>query len=47
MDWEVSGRLFARGLILDPVNKDKRMALTDEGLRAGERACRRLFSRQL
>jgi hypothetical protein len=44
MDWEVTERLFARGLIQDPVNKDKRMILTDEGLRAAEAACHRLFS---
>lgn len=44
MDWEVTGRLFARGLIEDPVNKSKQMTLTDEGLQAAEAACRRLFS---
>ncbi|WP_445145091.1 DUF6429 family protein [Dyella sp. Tek66A03] len=44
MDWEVTGRLFAKGLILNPVNKSKQMTLTDEGLQAAEAACRRLFS---
>ncbi len=46
MDWEVTGRLFAKGLILDPVGKSKRMTLTDEGLQAAETACQRLFSVQ-
>lgn len=45
MDWEVTGRLFAKGLILDPVDKNKQMTLTDEGLQAAQVACRRLFSR--
>lgn len=44
MDWDVTGRLFAKGLILDPVNKSKQMTLTDEGLQAAKMACRRLFS---
>jgi Domain of unknown function (DUF6429) len=47
MDWEVTGRLFAKGLIGDPVNKHKQMTLTDEGLQAAEEASRRLFSRHL
>jgi hypothetical protein len=46
MDWEVTGRLFAKGFIWDPMNKHKQMTLTDEGLQAAEAASRRLFSRQ-
>jgi len=46
MDWDVTGRLFAKGLILDPKNNNKRMTLTDEGLQMAEAACRRLFSVQ-
>ncbi|MFC4525558.1 hypothetical protein ISN76_00345 [Dyella halodurans] len=44
IDWEVTDRLFAKGLILDPVNKRKRITLTDEGLQAAEAASERLFS---
>lgn len=46
MDWDVTARLSAKGLILDPANKSKQMTLTDEGLRTAEAACRRLFSMQ-
>ena len=46
MDWDITARLFDKGLIADPVNKSKRMTLTDEGLQAAEAACGRLFSTQ-
>ncbi|TCW81420.1 hypothetical protein C5O80_25140 [Burkholderia sp. SRS-46] len=43
-DWDVLNRLHARGLIGDPVNKAKSVALTDEGLRESERLFERLFT---
>lgn len=44
LDWEISGRLHAKALIEDPVNKSKSVMFTDEGLKAAERACQTLFS---
>lgn len=46
IDWDITARLFDKGLISDPANKSKRMILTDEGLQAAETACRHLFSSQ-
>jgi hypothetical protein len=46
VDWDVTERLCTKGLILDPINKSRQMTLTDEGLRAAEAACRRLFGMQ-
>jgi len=37
IDWEITDRLHAKGLIYDPSGKAKSLALTDEGLaRAGD-----------
>lgn len=44
-DWEAMGRLHARGHIGYPVSKAKSVLFTDEGLRASERAFRKLFGR--
>ena len=44
IDWEVTGRLFAKGLIYDPANKAKSVRFTPEGLQAAEAACDRLFA---
>jgi hypothetical protein len=44
IDWEVTDRLYAKGLIADPANKAKSVRFTDEGLRAAEEACGRLFT---
>lgn len=41
-DWEVLGRLYEKGMIDDPRNRNKSLTLTEEGL---ERA-RRLFDAQ-
>ena len=43
-DWEVLGRLHARGLITDPVGRAKSVVLTDEGLRQSEALFRTLFT---
>ncbi len=42
-DWNTLGRLHGKGLIEDPVNKNKSVVLTDEGLRESERLFERLF----
>ena len=45
-DWEVLGRLHAKGLIADPVGRAKSVVLTDEGLRQSETLFRALFTRR-
>ena len=42
-DWEALGRLFAKGLISNPVGKAKSVVFTDEGLKLAEAAFRRLL----
>ncbi|SCK17456.1 hypothetical protein VAR608DRAFT_1215 [Variovorax sp. HW608] len=42
-DWDVLNRLHARGLIGDPVNKAKSVALTEDGLRESERLFKQFF----
>ncbi len=44
-DWEIMGRLHAKGYISDPVGKSKSVVFTEEGLRESERLFNRLFSR--
>lgn len=44
-DWAVLGRLHAKGLIADPVERAKSVMLTDEGLRQSEALFRILFTR--
>ena len=44
-DWDVLGRLHAKGLIADPVGRAKSVVLTDEGLRQSEALFRALFTR--
>ena len=44
-DWEVLGRLHAKGLIADPVGRAKSVLLTDEGLRQSEALFQALFTR--
>jgi len=42
-DWEVMNRLHEKGLISNPVNKNKAVAFTDEGLKQAEKLFRELF----
>jgi hypothetical protein len=44
-DWDVLRRLYARGLIGDPVSKAKSQVLTEEVLRQSERFFRHHFER--
>ncbi|MDA3889559.1 MAG: DUF6429 family protein [Allgaiera sp.] len=45
IDWEITERLFEKGLIHDPIGKAKSLVLTDEGLTAAEAALENLFSK--
>ncbi|GAA5133671.1 DUF6429 family protein [Thalassotalea piscium] len=45
IDWEVTNRLHAKGLICDPVGKAKSVVLTDEGLKKSEELFHKLFSK--
>jgi hypothetical protein len=42
-DWEAMERLHAKGLIENPVNKNKSVHLSAEGLAKGRAAAERLF----
>lgn len=42
-DFEVMNRLHEQGLISDPVNKNKSIWLTEEGLERGRQIAERLF----
>jgi hypothetical protein len=44
-DWEVMGRLHAKGYIADPVSKAKSVVLTEDGARESERLLQALFTR--
>lgn len=44
-DWDALGRLHARGLIADSVNKAKSPVLTEKGLRQSEQLFRQYFER--
>jgi hypothetical protein len=44
VDWEVTARLHARGLIDDPRNKSKSILFTDEGAALARAVAERLFS---
>ena len=46
IDWEVTDRLHEKGMIADPRNKTKSLALTPEGLERAERVFRELFERR-
>ena len=45
-DFEVMDRLHEQGLISDPVNKNKSIWLTEEGLERGRQIAERLFGKK-
>jgi len=45
-DWDAMGRLHAKGMIEDPVNKAKSVWLTEEGAKRAEELFDALFRRQ-
>jgi len=46
IDWEALNRLYEKGLIGDPVGKQKSVVFTDDGLREAERCFRTLFAKR-
>jgi hypothetical protein len=46
MDWDVLGRLDAKGFIHDPVGRQKSVVFTDAGVREAERCFRKLFAKR-
>ena len=44
-DWEVMGRLHAKGYISDPVGNAKSVLFTEEGLRESQRLLQVLFGK--
>ena len=45
-DWEVMGRLHAKGYIADPVGKAKSVLFTEDGARESKRLLQALFGRE-
>lgn len=45
-DWETLNRLHEKGLIADPINKTKSVALTDTGLQRSEELFKQLFTKK-
>ncbi|ALQ08321.1 MULTISPECIES: DUF6429 family protein [Pseudoalteromonas] len=43
VDWEVTNRLFEKGLICNPIGKAKSIVLTDDGLKQCEMLFNKLF----
>lgn len=43
IDWSITDRLHAKGLIHDPIGKAKSLALTEDGLARAEAALVKLF----
>ena len=45
VDWQITNRLFEKGLICNPVGKSKSVVLTDEGLKQSEALFKKLFTK--
>ena len=45
IDWDAMARLHQKGLIEDPVGKQKSVVFTDEGLRKAEHCFGKLFGK--
>jgi len=46
IDWDITDRLHEKGMIADPRNKTKSLALTPEGLERAERLFREYFEQR-
>lgn len=46
LDWTITDRLHAKGLIADPVGNTKSLVLTDEGLARAEAVLATMFAAQ-
>ncbi len=44
-DWDAMDRLYAKGMIEDPKNKNKSVWFTEQGLAESERLFKQLFTR--
>jgi len=47
IDWSITDRLYAKGLIHDPIGKAKSLTLTEDGLARAEAALAKLFVKPL
>lgn len=47
IDWSITDRLHAKGLIHDPIGKAKSLALTEDGLARAELALAKFFVKPL
>ena len=45
IDWEITDRLFEKGLIENPANRAKSLVLTDQGLALAQDALKELFGK--
>ena len=45
LDWAITGRLHAEGLIADPVGKAKSLVLTDDGLARAQTVLAAMFAK--
>ena len=45
IDWDAMARLHERGLISDPVGKQKSVVFTEEGLQEADRCFNKLFTK--
>lgn len=43
LDWDIFDRLYEKGLIDDPKNKNKSVVFTESGLQKAEEALQKLF----
>jgi hypothetical protein len=46
IDWDALNRLHEKGLISDPVGKQKSVVFSEEGLRAAKRCFQELFAKR-
>lgn len=46
LDWAITDRLHAKGLIADPVGKTKSLVLTDDGLAQAEAVLAAMFAKR-
>lgn len=46
IDWDITDRLFQKGLIENPASKAKSLILTDQGLELAKRALEELFGKR-
>ena len=47
LDWGITNRLYEKGLIFDPKNKNKSIQFTPDGLKKAEEIFTRLFKKDL